>query len=552
MKFSIRYQSVLLILLGVSLPTSAAFGQDEYTIINLGTLGGSSSSALGINDSGQIVGYSFTSGGQTRATLFSGTGSNNTDLGTFGGSSYASGINNSGQIIGYAFDGTGILHATFYSGVGSNNTDLGTLGGSYSWAYGINDVGQMVGYSWNSGGQSHATLFSGTGSGNTDLGTLGGSSSYAYGINDAGQTVGYSTTSGGLSHATLFSITDGNNTNLGTLGGSSSIAYGINDIGQIVGNSYISGDSTRHATLFSITGSANIDLGTLGGTASSASAINNLGQIVGFSNTSGNVANHGFLYSDGSMKDLNDLAAYSAAALGVTGINLNSGSIINDWGQIAAYGNVDGQGTRALLLNPVNPNRASGRNAESLPTSNTKLVAGMIYDKVAGVSTLGSTPGGGTGVELLHGAAGSGGAGEFGLNRDVNLSVTGGDGEAYGNLVELTGTENDTFTIRLFYEQPDLIAHFGSEENILLGWLNEEGMWVNAVEGNNGGTAALIDGGPDSSYALGSYGIDTDNNSVWAVINHNSVFGIIQVPEPSSLLLAGLLGISSSLRRRRS
>ena len=80
----------------------------QYTVTDLGTLGGPGSFACGINDSGQVAGYSFTSSGYiSHAFLYS----NGTmaDLGTLGGSAsgwtleYANAINDSGQIVG---DGT--------------------------------------------------------------------------------------------------------------------------------------------------------------------------------------------------------------------------------------------------------------------------------------------------------------------------------------------------------------------------------------------------------------------------------------------------------------
>ena len=215
---------------------------------DLGTFGGSYGNANGINTAGQIVGQAdLADGVRYRATLFSGTGGGNTDLGSLAdpgvpANSSAQAINTAGRIVGYAANGTlgnaGIL-ATLFSGTGDNNINLGTLGGTDSQATSINDtgaVGQIVGHAKTSSGQTHATLFSGTGSDNTDLGTLGGDNSYALDINNAGQVVGHASLSNNSkSHATLFSGTGSNNTDLGTLGGKNSFATAIDDSGRIVG-----------------------------------------------------------------------------------------------------------------------------------------------------------------------------------------------------------------------------------------------------------------------------------------------------------------------------
>ena len=67
-----------------------------------------------------------------------------TDLGTLGGaSSTANGINSTGQVVGYAPNSTGNLQAFLYSN--SAMQDLGTLGGAASWANGINDASAVVG-----------------------------------------------------------------------------------------------------------------------------------------------------------------------------------------------------------------------------------------------------------------------------------------------------------------------------------------------------------------------------------------------------------------------
>jgi hypothetical protein len=49
--------------------------------------------------------------------------------------------------------------------------------------------------------------------------------------------------------------------------------------------------------------------------------------------------------------------------------------------------------------------------------------------------------------------------------------------------------------------------------------------------------------------ALGDWGVNTANHTVWAVVNHNSQFAV--VPEPSTLVLltAAALGLLSWRRR---
>ena len=130
-----------------------------------------------------------------------------TDLGTLGGStSYAYDINNSGEVVGYSYTVAGDQHAYLCRSNGPMQ-DLGTLGyapgiGSCSYACGINDGGQVVGYSTTSGGHWCAFLYGDSGP-MQDLGTLGGPDSYAYGINNSGQIVGYSYTISLSNHAFL-------------------------------------------------------------------------------------------------------------------------------------------------------------------------------------------------------------------------------------------------------------------------------------------------------------------------------------------------------------
>ena len=150
----------------------------------------------------------------------------------------AYGINDAGQVVGYSDTAAGAQHAFITGPNGVGMTDLGTLGGGYSYAYGINDAGQVVGYSDTAAGARHAFITGPNGVGMTDLGTLGGGYSFAYGINDAGQVVGYSNTAAGAQHAFITGPNGVGMTDLNSLvnlpgGVVLTDATGINNHGQV-------------------------------------------------------------------------------------------------------------------------------------------------------------------------------------------------------------------------------------------------------------------------------------------------------------------------------
>jgi probable HAF family extracellular repeat protein len=312
-----------------------AWGQVQYTITDLGNLsGGTYSAAAGINNLGQVVGYTW-NGVSDHAFLYS--GGSMQDLGTLPGGTgaVAVGINNAGQIVGYSYNSssTGNLNAFIYSTGSMQN--IGPLNPEA-----INNLGQVVGETWTD--VAHACLY---GSGVTqDLGTLGGAVGIAQGINDNGLIVGEAYPSGS-STFNAFLYSGGSMQDLGTFGGTFSEASAINQSGQIVGSATYS-NGMEHA--FLDTSGLMQDLGTLGGTFSEGGAINDEGWIVGsaYNSTMTSGAGHAFIYKLGSMQDLNNLIPPKSGWI------LEYGTGINDNGQICGYGEYGGQ-TQAFLLTPV-------------------------------------------------------------------------------------------------------------------------------------------------------------------------------------------------------
>jgi probable HAF family extracellular repeat protein len=323
---------------------SITAGAQQYSISDLGTLGGTYSSGYGINSATKVVGASYTAkDALLRPFLYVNDGM--IDLGTLGGIiGYGYGVNNAGHVTGFSDIGNG-QHAFLYSN--GSMVDLGTLGGSDSAGYGINTAGQITGFSSTANNAAqHAFLYS-YGS-MIDLGTLGGTDSYGYSINDIGQIVGTAADKYGTYHAFLYR--NGSMTDIGSLGGGYGEANGINRSGQITGISLTAGHAL-HAFMYD--NGAMKDLGTLGGASSAGLGINSGGQVVGYSLTAKN-AQHAFVYSNSIMKDLNSilepgdhLAQY---------VTLTEATAINDNGWIVADGIDSRTGDiNAYLLQAVSP-----------------------------------------------------------------------------------------------------------------------------------------------------------------------------------------------------
>jgi len=303
------------------LPESHAVLWSNGTINDLGTLGGTLSLAVGVNDAGQVVGGSLDANGDNRAFLWqSGVMQ---DLGTLGGANaFAAYVNNNGQIAGVAD-----TSYTADPNTGSPPQD------PFLWQHG------------------HMT----------DLGNFGGGTVAIYGLNNRGEVTGSMTLAGDvIDHAFLWNGARLIDLNVpgGGLGGSWSYPSGLNDAGEVVGVAALPGDQTNHAFLW--TNGVMKDLGTLhGDPCSGADKINSRGQVVGASKSTRGGCYEGtsaFLWEDGGpIVDLNTLLSSPSTML------LAEAYWINDAGEITGRAVPAGCGDdsvcgHAFLLIPCDAN----------------------------------------------------------------------------------------------------------------------------------------------------------------------------------------------------
>ena len=311
---------VLLVFATLIVLAGQAHAAASYTVVDLGTLGGTFSYAARVNANGQVVGGSTTAGeAELHAFLWAAAGGM-VDLGTLGGtSSFASGVNANGQVVGGSTTaGDAELHAFLWTAAGGM-VDLGSLPGvTFSYAVAVNDSGQVLVQT-----SSHSALWTQSG-GMVDLGTLGGGS-FPASINASGQVVGSEYNEGeGRYH--VFSWTAaGGMVDIGTLGGDySELDSGfrfVNDSGQVVGSSSTASGAI-HA--FSWTaGGGMIDLGSLSGEwdYSAARAVSTSGQVVGQALV-GNDVLHAFSWTpSGGMIDLGSPPPGGDANVNPTDVN---------------------------------------------------------------------------------------------------------------------------------------------------------------------------------------------------------------------------------------
>jgi len=327
------------------LGSAAAFGDTPtYSFQDLGTLGGPESVAMGLNDEGQVVGWSNVDGciaqGHPCRHAFLWDDGTMIDLGKLAGDeeSVARAINNDGVIVGTSESdvvaGFGTFHGFVYdAGV---MTALPDLGVGQSFPHDINNAGTIAGWTQDPTVlRDRAVTWTGGA-----IDNVGDTESHTYnraqGISESGVVVGFAWNLFQPNDAILF---DGGWFTIGGTGGQfqNAEASDVNDSGVAVGlQAFPSGG--WHPAVWTQDEPAGIDLGLLPGmTLGSLYDVNEAGHAVGASYTDFFPVMSRAVYYDGeTMIDLNDLLPAGTNAL------LWDAQEINEAGDIVGTALVNG------------------------------------------------------------------------------------------------------------------------------------------------------------------------------------------------------------------
>jgi hypothetical protein len=85
--------------------------------------------------------------------------------------------------------------------------------------------------------------------------------------------------------------------------------------------------------------------------------------------------------------------------------------------------------------------------------------------------------------------------------------------------------QGDTFVLAMSYDRRQQPEHLGNG-GFGIATRDARGAWVNAVDGNAGGTKTFVVGSYDPSMKLGTYGVDPSTKTAWAIVNFDGDFAV--------------------------
>ena len=332
-----------------SYPAPIAATNSNYTLRELSPAPGFNSiHVLALNNQGQVVGGMDSTNNETHAFVWD--NGVLTDLGTLGGSkSSATGINDAGDIVGTILTNSDRRAFLLHNG---EVTDLGRIDGYpklgaegntyYSPCIAINGLSQVVGHV--AAGNENPRPFILNQGRTAYFGLLTSASIfYAEIINRRGQILGRATPTQGDTRMHSMRWQDGEMIDLSALNGTLSTANGMNDRGTVVGVATIPTNGRQRAFIWE-NGSLRW-LNTSNSVESSGLAIDNTGLVVGFARTP-KKRYFACLWKGDEMLDLSSLVSIES------GWQLVSAEAVNDRGQIMARAANDKMEQRYFLISP--------------------------------------------------------------------------------------------------------------------------------------------------------------------------------------------------------
>jgi probable HAF family extracellular repeat protein len=317
-------------------PVSRGYFYDGSGVRDIGTLGGSGTVALDLNNAGQLVGGSFTAAGTEHAFVWS-AGGGMLDLGLLPGTANAraQAINNRGVVTGYAEGVPATPPLAFRWSLAEGMSSLGALAPGFdgaSWGGALNDAGLIAGAANTASLDRHAFAWTAT-RGLLDIDTLGSSYSDGIAVSARGEVAGSRVPAGDASLYRAFLWTPGRGMrDLGTAGAAESFVLDMSPGARIAGLVNLENGDQRAMTWTRAEGMRL--LGTLGGANSRAIQANDRGQVVGYANDR-TQAFRAFVWSARSgLIDLNTRLRHVPP-----GLVLDDALAINDDGAIVASSN---------------------------------------------------------------------------------------------------------------------------------------------------------------------------------------------------------------------